>query len=172
MNIFCMKESEGCRQESVRMMTLKLHELCMQMTFAEGFYPMEDEKKDRVYPWAEQPDVIWENNCGVQITGQMTEQKVRAEDFYSAVQSFRSLTETTFPDCSISPVHFDERGELSIGWFKMELANRELEHMKALSVIGERMVILTFTYPVAQSLKWRSILRYSLGTWRECYGQS
>ncbi|MDD6626870.1 MAG: hypothetical protein PUF03_01305 [Lachnospiraceae bacterium] len=53
-----------------------------------------------------------------------------------------------------------------MGWFQMEMTDRESEHIKAVSVVEEHMLLVTFTYPVEQSLKWRSIIRYSFGTWK------
>lgn len=166
MKVFSTQESEGCSQESIILVPMKLDRLGLCLEFPEGFYPMEEEKQCRIYPWEGRPEVIWENNCGVQITGQMTGQKMRNGEIYNAALAVRELTESTFLKYRISPVYLDERGGLPVGWFQMEMTDRESEHIKAVSVISEHMILVTFTYPSEQSLKWRSIIRHSFGTWR------
>lgn len=43
----------------------------------------------------------------------------------------------------------------------------ETEHIKALSMAKEHMILLTFTYPDRESVKWRSIIRESFRTLKE-----
>ena len=38
------------------------------------------------------------------------------------------------------------------------------EHIKAVSTVREEMILLTFTYPDKESIKWRSIIRQSFRT--------
>ncbi len=81
MEIFCVKESSGCIQESILLTILELDIIGLQMKFPEGFYQMEEEKSRRCYPWKGRPDIILENCDGVQVTGQTNGQEI--EIFFS-----------------------------------------------------------------------------------------
>lgn len=172
MEIFCAKDSSGCMQEDIRLMLLRMDEIGLLMEFPEGFYQMEDEKRRRCYPWKGRPDIILENSDGVRLTGQKTGQKIEVSEIVPAVEAARELTENNFPQYSFSPVYLHERGELPIGWFQMKMSDREMEHIKVFSVIHKEMIMTTFTYPSAEEIKWKSMILYSFGTWRESHGEN
>lgn len=171
MGIFCTRQSEGCLQDSISFVTVELNTLSLQLELPEGFQRMEEERLCMFYPRTGRPDIVLEDSGGVQITGQSIGQKIKAEEVWSAAQALQELTEEIFPTYSISPVYLCREGSLPVGWFRMEMADQQTEHIKALSVIKEHMVLLTFTYPAAEAVKWKSILRYGFGTWREADGE-
>lgn len=170
MEVFCTKESSGCIQESILFATLEMDTIGLQMKFPEGFYRMEDGKRHRYYPWKGRPDMVWENHEGVQVTGQAAGQKVKISEIVPAAEAARKMTENIFPQYRFSPVYLCETGELPIGWFRMQMQDRGMEHIKAFTVIDHEMVMLTFTYPDAEEIKWKSIILSSFGTWREFHG--
>lgn len=172
MEIFCMKESNGCMQESILLTVLKMDAIGLQMKFLEGFYQMEDERKRRCYPWKGRPDIILENLEGVQVTGQATGQEMKMSELVPAVEAARELAENNFPQYSFSPVYLCAKGELSVGWFQINMKDREIEHIKAFSVINDEMIMLTFTYPDTEAIKWKSIILHSFGTWRAFHGEN
>lgn len=133
---------------------------------------MEDEKQRRCYPWKGRPDIILENHDGVQVTGQATGQEVKISEIVSAIETVRKMTKDTFQQYSFSPVYLCEKGELPVGWFRMKMQDRGMEHIKAFSIIDNEMIMLTFTYPGAEEIKWKSMILYSFGTWREFHGEN
>lgn len=172
MEIFCAKDSSGCIQEDIRLTVLRMDEIGLQMEFPEGFYQMEEEKRRRFYPGKERPRIILENPDGVQVTGQAAGLKMKREELVSAVEAAREMAADTFPQYRFSPVYLQERGELSAGWFRMRMPDRKTEHIKAFGVVRDKLVMVTFTYPEAEEIKWKSLILYSLGTWREVHGES
>ena len=171
MEIFCMKESSGCTQETILFTDLEMKAIGLQMKFPEGFYQMEEGKQRRCYPWKGRPDIILENHEGVQVTGQATGQGMKIPEIVQAVEAARELAKNTFPQYIFTPVYLNEKGELPIGWFRIKMPDREVGHIKAFSAIHDEMVMLTYTYPDAEEIKWKSIILYSLGTWRELHGE-
>lgn len=170
MEIFCVKESSGCIQESILLTILELDIIGLQMKFPEGFYQMEEEKSRRCYPWKGRPDIILENCDGVQVTGQTTGQEMKKSDIVPAVEAARKLAENTFPQYSFSPVYLCEKGELPVGWFRIKMPDRKEQHIKAFSVMQDEMILLTFTYPDTEEIKWKSLILYSFGTWGKLHG--
>lgn len=172
MGIFCTSQSEGCLQESISFVTVEMRALSLQLELPEGFSQMKEEKECMLYPRTGRPDIVLEDGSGVLITGQSIRQKIKAEEIWSAAQALQELTEEIFPRYSMSPVYLCREGQLPVGWFRMEMADKQTEHIKALSVTKEQMVLLAFTYPVADAIKWKSVLRHSFGTWREVHGEN
>lgn len=172
MEIFCTKESNGCIQESISLTILKMEQIGLQMKFPEGFYQMEEEKRSRYYPWRGKPSIILENHNGVQMTGQATGQKMAVSEMIPAVESTKEMVKNTFPQYSFSPVYLCERGEIPVAWFQFKMPDKEMEHIKAFCVIQNEMDLVTFTYPCMEEIKWKSIILYSFGTWREIYEDS
>lgn len=172
MEIFCAKDSSGCIQEDIRLAILRMEKIGLQMEFPEGFFQMEEGRKRRFYPGKEQPEIVLENSDGVQVTGQATGQEMKREELVSAVETARELATNTFPQYWFSPVYLQERGEFSVGWFQMRMPDRKTEHIKAFGVVQDEMVMVTVTYPEAENIKWRSLILYSLGTWREVRGEN
>lgn len=172
MEIFCAKDSSGCIQEDTRLAILRMEKIGLQMEFPEGFFQMEEGRKRRFYPGKEQPEIVLENPDGVQVTGQATGQEMKREELVSAVETARELAANTFPQYWFSPVYLQERGEFSVGWFQMRMPDRKTEHIKAFGVVQDEMVMVTVTYPEAENIKWRSLILYSLGTWREVRGEN
>lgn len=154
------------------MAILKMEKIGLQMEFPEGFYQMEEERKRRFYPGKERPEIILENTDGVQVTGQAAGQKMKREELVTAVEAARELAANTFPQYRFSPVYQQEGRTLSVGWFQMRMPDRETEHIKAFGMVQDEMVMVTFTYPEAENIKWRSLILYSLGTWREVRGEN
>ncbi|MDE6364003.1 MAG: hypothetical protein K2L86_07020 [Lachnospiraceae bacterium] len=128
---------------------------------------MEEEKQIRCYPWKGRPEFILENCSGVQVTAQETGQKMENVQMRSAAEAVCSMTRELFPRYKFSPVYLCGEGSLPVGWFRMELPETGTEHIKALSMIKEQMILLTFTYPDRESVKWRSIIRESFRTLKE-----
>lgn len=172
MEIFCAKDSSGCIQEDTRLAILRMEKIGLQMEFPEGFFQMEEGRKRRFYSGKEQPEIVLENPDGVQVTGQATGQEMKREELVSAVETARELATNTFPQYWFSPVYLQERGEFSVGWFQMRMPDRKTEHIKAFGVVHDEMVMVTVTYPEAENIKWRSLILYSLGTWREVRGEN
>lgn len=172
MEIFCAKDSSGCIQEDIRLTLLKMEAIGLQMEFPEGFFQMEEVRKRRFYPGKEQPEIILENPDGVQVTGQAVGQKMNREELIPAVEAARELAASTFPQYRFSPVYQKEGEALSVGWFQMRMPDRETEHIKAFGVVQDEMVMVAFTYPEMESLKWKSLILYSLGTWRNVHGEN
>lgn len=172
MEIFCAKDSSGCTQEDIRLTILRMEEIGLQMEFSEGFYQMEEEKRSRFYPGKEQPKIILENLDGVQITGQTAGQRMKRDELMPAVEAARKLSENDFPQYWFSPVYWKEGEELSVGWFQMRMADRGIEHIKAFCVVRDEMLMVTFTYPEAENIKWKSLILYSLATWRNVHGEN
>lgn len=164
MEQFCMEESEGCSQENIRFVLLKPDKLGLQLELPEGFYPMPEDRQSRYYPRKGRPELILENNCGVQITMQLLKQQIKPDQIRSAAEELCLLTEELFPKYRLSPVYLCEEGKLPAGWFLMEMTDMGKEHIKAVSTVREEMILLTFTYPVKESIKWRSIIRQSFRT--------
>lgn len=44
-------------------------------------------------------------------------------------------------------------------------------HIKALCTAGKGLVLVTFTYPLEESVKWASVIRRSFSTWEEEDGE-
>lgn len=173
MEIFCAKDSSGCIQEDIRLTILRMEKIGLQMEFPEGFYQMEEERKRRFYPGKERPKIVLENPDGVQITGQAVGQKImRREELMPAAEAARELAVSTFPQYRFSPAYLQERGEVSVGWFRMQMPDRKTEHIKAFGVVQDEIVMVTFTYPEAENIKWKSLILYSLGTWRKVHGEN
>lgn len=172
MGIFCTTQSEGCLQDSISFIAVEMNALSLQLELPEGFGQMEEERMCMFYPRTGRPDIVLENDSGVLITGQSIGQKIKAEEIWSAAQALQELTEEIFPRYSMSPVYLCREGQLPVGWFRMEMADKQSEHIKALSVIKEHVVLLAFTYPAAEAIKWKSVLRHSFGTWREVHGEN
>ncbi len=171
MRIFCTKESEGCMQESIRLVSVKLGGT-LQLELPEGFQETGDEKMHRYYPCGEQPDILLEGCGGVQMTGRFTERKLETDRVRPAAEEIREMAGEAFPEYGISPVYLCAEGEISVGWFRMEMTGKGLEHVKAICTAEGRMVMLTFTYPEAEAIKWRSIIRRSFPTWRISNGKN
>lgn len=93
--------------------------------------------------------------------------KVESARIRFAAEEVCLLTKEMFPRYEISPVYLCREGKLPTGWFQMEMTDIKAEHIKALSTVKERLVLLTFTYPARASAKWRSIVRQSFRTFRE-----
>ena len=159
-------------QENVSLTLLEMDTIGLQMKFPEGFYQMEDGKKSKCYPWKGRPDIILENHEDVQVTGQATGQEMKISEIAPAVEAARELAENTFPQYCFSPVYLCEKGELPVGWFRVKMPDREIVHIKAFSVINDEMVMLTFTYPDTEEIKWKSIILYCFGTWEEFHGEN
>lgn len=171
MRIFCTEESEGCMQESIRLVLMEMGGI-LQMELPEGFRETGEEKMHQCYPCGEQPDILLEGCDGVQMTGRFTERKLETDRIRPAAEEIREMAEETFPEYGISPVYLCTEGEMSVGWFRMEMTGKGFEHVKAIGTAEGRMVMLTFTYPEAEAIKWRSILRQSFRTWRVCNGKN
>lgn len=97
---------------------------------------------------------------------------MKVAELVPAVEAARELAENTFPQYGFSPVYLCEKREFPVGWFQVSIPDRETEHIKAFSVIHDEMMMLTFTYPSAEKIKWKSIILYSFGTWRDFYGKN
>lgn len=167
MKQFCMEGSEGCSQDGIRFIPVSLDRTGLQLELPEGFYRMEEDRQHRYYPRKGRPDTILENGGGVQITAQSFNQKIEPAQTRPAVEEMRRMTKEMFPRCNVSPVYLCREGNIPTGWFQMEMADMGTEHIKALGAAKEWMVLLTFTYPVRESIKWRSITRYSFKTLKE-----
>lgn len=167
MKQFCMEESEGCSQDRIRFIPVSLDRIGLQLELPEGFYRMEEDRQHRYYPRKGRPDMILENGGGVQITAQSLSQKIEPTQTRSAAEEMCRLTKELFPRYKVSPVYLCGEGNIPAGWFQMEMADMGTEHIKALGAAKEWMVLLTFTYPVRESMKWRSIIRYSFKTLKE-----
>ena len=167
MEQFCMEESEGCTQESIRFIPMSLDGIGLVLELPEGFYQMEEDRQHRYYPRKGRPEIILENGSGVQITAQPLNQKVESARIRFAAEEVCLLTKEMFPRYEISPVYLCREGKLPTGWFQMEMTDIKAEHIKALSTVKECLVLLTFTYPARASAKWRSIVRQSFRTFRE-----
>lgn len=89
-----------------------------------------------------------------------------------AVESAKEMVKNTFPQYGFSPVYLCERGEIPVAWFQFKMPDKEMEHIKAFCVIRNEMDLVTFTYPCMEEIKWKSIILYSFGTWREIYEDS
>lgn len=111
--------------------------------------------------------MILENNSGVQITAQSLKQEMKSDQTRSAVEELCLMTKELFPEYRISPVYLCGEGKLPTGWFQMEMTDMGTEHIKAMSPVKEDTILLTFTYPVKESIKWRSIIRQSFRTLKE-----
>ena len=166
MDRFCMEGSEGCSQENILMETRDMEELGLRLELPAGFGPIAEERQEKLYPWEGRPALLWENGA-VLLTGQLTEQKMDHGKTWQAAWALREMTEELFPEQAGSPVYLDGRGSLPVGWFRMAMAQRGEEHIKAVCAARGQMVLVTFTYPVEAALQWRSIIRHSFGTWRE-----
>ena len=167
MEQFCMEESEGCTQESIRFIPTSLDRIGLQLELPEGFYQMEEDRQHRYYPRKGRPEIILENGSGVQITAQPLNQKVESARIRCAAEEVCLMTKEMFPRYETSPVYLCREGRLPAGWFQMEMTDTGTEHIKVLSTVKEHMILLTFTYPARESAKWRSIIRQSLRTFRE-----
>lgn len=166
MERFCMEGSEGCSQEEILLETRDMKGLGLRLELPAGFGPMEEERQERLYPWEGRPAILWEKGT-VQLTGQRTGQRLERPGTWQAVWALQEMAGELFPEYGRSPAYLDERGTLPVGWFRMDMAERGEEHIKAVCAAGGKMVLVTFTYPAAAALQWRSIIRYSFGTWRE-----
>jgi len=166
MDRFCKEGSEGCSQEDILLETRDMEGLGLQLDLPAGFCPMDEERQEKLYPWEGRPPLLWENGA-VQLTGQLTEQKLDPGETWQAAWALWELTGELFPEQAVSPVYLDGRGGLPVGWFQMAMAQRGEEHIKAVCAARGRMVLVTFTYPAEAALQWRSIIRHSFGTWRE-----
>ena len=169
MDRFCMEGSEGCSQEDILLETRDMEGLGLQLELPSGFGPMGEERQERLYPWEERPAILWENGA-VQLAGQLTGQEMDSGHTWQAAWALQEMAGELFPEYERSPAYLDERGGLPVGWFRMSMAEREEEHIKAVCAAGGKMVLVTFTYPAGAALQWRSIIRHSFGTWREMDG--
>ena len=169
MDRFCMEGSEGCSQEDILLETRDMEGLGLQLELPSGFGPMGEERQERLYPWEERPAILWENGA-VQLAGQLTGQGMDSGQTWQAAWALQEMAGELFPEYERSPAYLDERGGLPVGWFRMSMAEREEEHIKAVCAAGGKMVLVTFTYPAGAALQWRSIIRHSFGTWREMDG--
>ena len=103
----------------------------------------------------------------MQVTAQDTGQKMETVQIRSAAEAVCRMTRELFPRYKLSPVYLGGESRYPVGWFRMEMPEIEIEHIKALSMAKEHMILLTFTYPDRESVKWRSIIRESFRTLKE-----
>ena len=167
MRQFCVEESEGCMQDNILFTPMDLGQTGLVLELPEGFSQMEEEKQFRRYPWKGRPEFILENCSGVQVTAQDTGQKMETVQIRSAAEAVCRMTRELFPRYKLSPVYLGGESRYPVGWFRMEMPEIEIEHIKALSMAKEHMILLTFTYPDRESVKWRSIIRESFRTLKE-----
>ena len=167
MNQFCTDESESCLQNSIRLVSVNLDKIGLQLELPEGFFPMEEDKQHRFYPRKGRPEIILENSDGIQITAQSFRQQIKSAQIRQAAEELCLSTKEMFPKYEISPVYLYTKGKLPIGWLLMKMSDSPTEHIKVLSLIKENVILLTITYPIKESIKWKSIIRQSFQTWKE-----
>jgi len=94
----------------------------------------------------------------VQITAQSLKQKMKPDQIRSAAEELFQMTKVLFPKYRISPVYLYGEGKFPAGWFLMEMTDMETEHIKTVSIVKEHAILLAFTYPVKESMRWRSTI--------------
>ena len=109
MDRFCKEGSEGCSQEDILLETRDMEGLGLQLDLPAGFCPMDEERQEKLYPWEGRPPLLWENGA-VQLTGQLTEQKLDPGETWQAAWALWELTEELFPEQAVSPVYLGWKG--------------------------------------------------------------
>lgn len=168
---FCMEGSEGCLQESIRLVPVKLGQTGIRIGLPEGFSRMEEERQRSRYPRAGRPETILENGGSVQVTAQLLGIQVEASAIRQAAEKIRQLAGELFPQYQVSPVYLCGEGKIPTGWFRMKMEDIGSGHIKALCTTGKGLVLVTFTYPLEESVKWASVIRRSFSTWEEEDGE-
>ena len=102
---FCMEGSEGCLQESIRLVPVKLGQTGIRIGLPEGFSRMEEERQRSRYPRAGRPETILENGGSVQVTAQLLGLQVEASAIRQAAEEIRQLAGELFPQYQVSPVY-------------------------------------------------------------------
>lgn len=159
-NILFCQDTEGCIQDTVRMVVWQKTEKKFSMELPEGFLEMDEESREEIYPYAERPEIILEDvSENAQITLQFFEKELKEEEVRDALSQILELTQETFPEYKTSPEYLYEDGFIPIGWFLLSMGEMEKEHVKAVLSVEGKMLLFTLTYPAEKNFKWRPLFK-------------
>ena len=152
------RDAEGSIQNTLDLVKWDFAERKFSLALPGNFAEMSGEKQEGSYPLANRPQIILEEKQGKeQITIQFFRKVLKKEDVRNAIEQVLELTQEAFVQYTYSPVYLYRDGAVPVGWFLMHMKDMEKEHIKALFPIKEYMVLLTFTYPEEESIKWCSL---------------
>ncbi len=162
------RETEGCEQDTLNLLTWESPDKQLVLELPEGFVQVEDGKKEESYPSSDRPEIILENKQGgVQITLTFFQKVMKKEDTQDVIEQIREMTENTYVQYPNTPSYLYKNGEIPVGWFLMYMKDIKKEHIKAVFSINKHMVLLTLTYPEEENWKWRTARDYIFASIKE-----
>lgn len=160
MKILFDKETEGCVQDLVQVISWKPLGGDIQMELPEGFHEMTRERKSEFYPYENRPENILEDmESQTQITLQFLNKAMQEKETRVAIGKVHELMEDAFSKYEITPAYLFEDGYMPIGWFLIKMEDRRTEHVKAIFSCKGKMSLLTVTYSIDESIKWRTLVK-------------
>lgn len=168
MDIIFDKRTEGCEQDQVCTYTWEDQKKRLLLTLPIGLTDMTIEEKQKNYPMTERPEIIMEDEQEeIQFTVQFTNKALKKEETETAVRQVHEMMKRAFTQYKLSPFYVFQNKRFPIGWFLMQMEMLQKEHIKAIFSIKGYMVIISFTYPERNKLKWRVFIKYLFASVRE-----
>ena len=160
MKILFDKETEGCVQDLVQVISWELLGGDIQLELPQGFQEMTPERRSEFYPYENRPEIILEDmESEVQITLQFLDKVMQEKETRTALGMVHELMEDAFSKYEITPAYLFEDGHLPIGWLLIKMKDRRVEHVKAIFCCKGKMTLLTVTYSMDEYIKWRALVK-------------
>lgn len=168
MNIIFERESEGSVQDTLKLVTWEFPEGQFSLALPEGFVRMDENKQEGCYPMSNRPQLILDKEQDeAQVTIHFFHKAMNKEDAKRAIEQIFELTRKSYVQYKYSPTYLYVQDGIFIGWFLMCMKDIKKEHIKAVFSIKGYMVLLTFTYPEEEKLKWRTMKDYIFASIKE-----
>lgn len=168
MDVIFDGKTEGCEQDQISTYTWEDQNKRLLLALPVGMTDMPLEGKLKNYPMAERPEIIMgDEQEETQLTVQFTDKAMKREETETALRQVHDMMEKTFAQYKLSPPYVFRNEGFPIGWFLLQMGTLQKEHIKAIFSVKGYMVILTFTYPERNKLKWRVFSKYLFASARE-----